>query len=58
MKLPQTAMHATRKTLREDYAKLFDSLSATTRAEMTGVWFSQETQESLKALVANLKKKP
>lgn len=58
LKLPQTAMHATRKTLREDYAKLFDSLSATTRAEMTGVWFSQETQESLKALVASLKKKP
>lgn len=57
LKLPPAAMHATRKALREDYRTLFDSLSATTRTEMTDVWFSQETQDTLKALVAQLKKK-
>ena len=57
LKLPQAAMHATRRTLREDYAKLFDSLSAATRAEMTGVWFSEEAQRVLRALLEQLASK-
>lgn len=54
LKLPPKAMQATRKALREDYAALFDGLSATTRAEMTEVWFSEETQRVLRDLVAQL----
>jgi hypothetical protein len=33
---------------------LFDSLGATTRDEMTAVWFGAETQAALKTLVAQL----
>ncbi len=54
LKLPPKAMQATRKALREDYAALFDGLSTTTRAEMTEVWFSEETQRVLRDLVAQL----
>ncbi|HEY1771961.1 MAG TPA: enoyl-CoA hydratase/isomerase family protein [Gammaproteobacteria bacterium] len=54
LKLPSSAMQATRKALRADYATLFDSLSATTRDEMTAVWFAEETQTALKTLLAQL----
>ena len=54
LKLPQNAMHATLSVLREDYARMFDSLAPTTREEMTKVWFSEETQRVLKDLVAQL----
>jgi|SRR5215469_8120112 len=54
LKLPQAALYATRDTLREDYAGLFDALGPTTLKEMTAVWFSEETQRVLKDLVAQL----
>jgi len=54
LKLPRNALHTTRNTLREDYAKLFDALAPITRTEMTGVWFSEETQRVLKHLMAQL----
>ena len=54
LKLAPHAMHATRNALRADYARLFDELGASTRDEMTGVWFSEEAQQSLKSLVAQL----
>lgn len=54
LKLPQGALHATRKALREDYTALFDGLGPATHKEMTAVWFSEETQRVLKDLVAQL----
>jgi enoyl-CoA hydratase/carnithine racemase len=54
LKLPASAMLSTRKTLRADYAQIFDSQSAATRDEMTSVWFNEETQKALKDLVAQL----
>jgi enoyl-CoA hydratase/carnithine racemase len=57
LKMPPHAMLATRKALRADYEALFDSLSATTRDEMTAVWFGEETQAALKTLVAQLSAK-
>lgn len=54
LKLPTNAMHATRRALREDYHRLFDTLGARTREEMTEVWFSEETQRVLKDLMAQL----
>ena len=54
LNLPQAALHATRKALREDYAGLFDNLAPSTRKEMTAVWFSEETQRVLKELVVQL----
>ncbi|HEX7965959.1 MAG TPA: enoyl-CoA hydratase/isomerase family protein [Gammaproteobacteria bacterium] len=54
LSLPQSALHATRNVLREDYARLFDTLLPVTRSEMTAVWFSDETQRVLKDLVAQL----
>ncbi|HEY3859382.1 MAG TPA: enoyl-CoA hydratase/isomerase family protein [Gammaproteobacteria bacterium] len=54
LKMPPHAMSATRKALRADYVTLFDSLGATTRDEMTAVWFGAETQAALKTLVAQL----
>ncbi|MGE5625002.1 MAG: enoyl-CoA hydratase/isomerase family protein [Bacillota bacterium] len=54
LKLPQGALHATRRVLREDYASLFDSLGPATRREMTAVWFGEESQRVLRDLVAQL----
>lgn len=54
MKLPTAAMDITRRTLRGDFRKLFDELSEGTREEMTSVWFSDEPQKTLKALVEQL----
>jgi Delta3-Delta2-enoyl-CoA isomerase len=54
LKLPASAMLATRKTLREDYARIFEAESATTRDEMTAVWFREDTQKALKGLVSQL----
>lgn len=55
--LPPAAMAITRRTLRADFAALFDELSEATREEMTAVWFSEEPQRVLKALVAQLSAK-
>jgi enoyl-CoA hydratase/carnithine racemase len=52
--LPPAAMGITRRSLRADFTALFDELSDSTREEMTGVWFSEEPQRVLKALVAQL----
>jgi len=52
--LPQKALHATRASLRADYTRLFDSLAASTREEMVEVWFSEEAQRVLKALLEQL----
>ena len=54
LKLPQTALHTTRNSLRADYAVLFDNLASATETEMTAVWFSEETQKVLKDLMAQL----
>ena len=54
LKLPQSALHATRDSLRADYAVLFDTLASATEKEMTAVWFSEETQKVLKDLMAQL----
>ena len=54
IKLPPAAMAITRGTLRGDFKKLFDDLSEGTREEMTAVWFSDEPQKTLKALVEQL----
>lgn len=52
--LPTRAMSITRNTLRGDFKRLFDELSEGTREEMTGIWFSEESQKTLRALVAQL----
>ena len=52
--LPPAAMDITRRSLRGDFKALFDQLSAGTREEMTSVWFSEEPQRVLRALVAQL----
>lgn len=52
--LPPAAMDITRRSLRGDFKVLFDQLSAGTREEMTSVWFSEEPQRVLRALVAQL----
>jgi 3,2-trans-enoyl-CoA isomerase len=54
LKLPQAALHTTRNSLRADYAVMFDTLASSTEAEMTAVWFSEETQQVLKDLIAQL----
>jgi hypothetical protein len=52
--LPAQALRTTRESLRADYAELFDSLSASTREQMTAVWYSEETQQVLRALMEQL----
>lgn len=54
LKLPQSALHTTRDSLRADYAVLFDTLASATEKEMMAVWFSEETQKVLKDLMAQL----
>lgn len=54
LKLPQQALHTTRDSLRADYAVLFDTLASSTETEMTAVWFSADTQQVLKDLMAQL----
>lgn len=55
--LPPAAMDITRRSLRGDFSTLFDGLSEGTREEMTAVWFSEESQRILRALVAQLSAK-
>lgn len=57
IRLPPAAMAMTRQALRSDYKLLFDGLAAGTREEMTSVWFSDEPQRVLHALVAQLNSK-
>ncbi|HET7176216.1 MAG TPA: enoyl-CoA hydratase/isomerase family protein [Gammaproteobacteria bacterium] len=57
IKLPPSAMGITRRALRADFKALFQALSEGTREEMTAVWFSEEPQRVLHALVAQLNAK-
>jgi enoyl-CoA hydratase/carnithine racemase len=53
--LPRTAMLGNRATLRESLTGLFDDPDRQGHGEFLGVWFSEETQATLRALVAQLK---
>lgn len=55
--LPQNALYATRASLRADYTTLFDSMAVSTREQMAEVWFSEEPQRVLKALLEQLASK-
>lgn len=57
IKLPPSAMGITRRALRADFQALFEELSEGTREEMTAVWFSEEPQRVLRALVEQLNAK-
>jgi enoyl-CoA hydratase/carnithine racemase len=52
--LAPTAMAITRELARADFKKMFDELGGRTHEEMTKVWFSAESQASLRALLAQL----
>ncbi len=55
--LPPRAMSINRRTMRESLTRLFDEQGADEHAEFLSVWFSEETQATLRALVESLKKK-
>jgi 3,2-trans-enoyl-CoA isomerase len=52
--LAPRAMATTRELARADFKKMFDELGERTHEEMTKVWFSEESQVSLRALLAQL----
>lgn len=52
--LPEKAVARTRATARADLAAMFREVGAQTRAEMVDVWFSEETQQAMHALVERL----
>ena len=56
MKLPPLAMLGTRQLARRDLAAVFDNPSNFALDEFADSWFGSETQASLKALVAKLKR--
>ena len=55
--LPRQAMSMTRTEARSDLVDFFRERGAVTADELTRVWFSDETQTTLHALVERLKKK-
>lgn len=55
--LPPQAMATNRKIMRRSLTDLFDANSADNHEAFLSVWFSEETQQTLHALVASLKKK-
>jgi Delta3-Delta2-enoyl-CoA isomerase len=55
-KSPQLAMLGTRQTARRDLAKIFEHQENLELEDFADSWFSTETQATLKALVAKLKK--
>ncbi|HEX7048410.1 MAG TPA: enoyl-CoA hydratase/isomerase family protein [Gammaproteobacteria bacterium] len=57
LKLPQGAMLATRDLARADLVGLFGTLGDADYDRMTTAWFGDETQATMQALVARLKKK-
>ncbi|HEX6928829.1 MAG TPA: enoyl-CoA hydratase/isomerase family protein [Gammaproteobacteria bacterium] len=57
LKLPRSAMAATRDLARADLVELFDRLGEGDYRRMTEAWFSEETQATLRALVEKLKKR-
>ena len=54
LELPATAMNETRRLARLDLAENFSKLNEQTHEMMTDAWFSDETQATMKALVARL----
>jgi enoyl-CoA hydratase/carnithine racemase len=56
MKLPPLAMLGTRQIARRDLAAVFENPTSFALDEFADAWFGSETQASLKALVAKLKK--
>lgn len=52
--LPPRAMATTRNLARADFAALFKDLSERTHREMAEAWFGEESQTTLRALVAQL----
>ncbi len=55
--LPATAVARTRHTVREGLTQLFQGMDDRTRATMLEVWFSEETQKAMHALVERLASK-
>ncbi len=55
--LPPNAMSQTRKAARADLVRIMEEGLATERELLVNNWFSDETQTSLRAIVARMKKK-
>ncbi len=55
--MPPVALRDTRRFCREGLMERFDALDAALPARMAEVWFSEETQASMRALVAKLAEK-
>lgn len=55
--LPRGAMSGTRAIARADLARLFDHVDRDSLEAFADAWFSEETQETMKALVARLQEK-
>jgi Delta3-Delta2-enoyl-CoA isomerase len=54
--LPQAAMRDTRRIARADIVAQFDALDAASYDRVTDRWFAEETQATMRALVARLKR--
>ncbi|MGH8127622.1 MAG: enoyl-CoA hydratase/isomerase family protein [Gammaproteobacteria bacterium] len=52
--LPQAALSATRTLARADLATMFEGLDSDLYEQMNEVWFGEETQTAMRALVARL----
>ncbi|HET7921871.1 MAG TPA: enoyl-CoA hydratase/isomerase family protein [Gammaproteobacteria bacterium] len=52
--LPAAAVTATRALVRADLAAAFDTLAKASHEDLMRVWFSEETQTAMRALVAEL----
>lgn len=57
LELPQGAMSGTRAIARADLAQLFDQVDQNSVESLADAWFSEETQQTMKALVARLQEK-
>lgn len=57
LELPRGAMTGTRAIARSDLAQLFDHVDSESLESFADAWFSEETQETMKALVARLQEK-
>jgi len=55
--LPPRTMAANRRTMRRSLTRLFDEQDAQDHDDFLAVWFSEETQATLEALVKSLRKK-
>ncbi len=55
--LPPRAMSTNRRSMRASLTRLFDEHDADAHAKFIDVWFSEETQATLRGLVASLKAK-